>query len=417
MNINAKYSRQVCWIWLVMSLGVGNPIIWEYVNRHNTVEETCRYVQSHDTVKKKNVDVKSAKQLLVDSLKNGIRVVCYSDDEYPDSLRDIHNPPCVLFYRGNLNLLKYDKLLTVVGTRNPSDYTVRVTKALCNDLLKNGFLLISGLALGVDSISHRCSVELGLPTISVVACGIDHEYPKENVLLKKDILKFGGLILTEQLPDDKPYRGNFPKRNRILAGLGNGTLITEASLGSGALITANYSYKMGKTIFCVPPTDIFNDRYLGMAKYIRDGAICVCNINDILYEFFGSYPLKVRQTNIIDINNAERVSESPIFKNETINNDKKTTSKKSTKKKDVITESSKAIEESPKLEQIRPEELSTHTNDNVSLVVQSLKKGLTYLDDIANDTNIDISELFELITDLEIEGIVKCNFGNSYTLV
>lgn len=414
--MNAKYNRQVCWIWLIMSLGVANPIIWDFVNKHDTVEETCRYVQSRNDIKKKIVDVQSAKQLLVDCLRKGIKVVCYSDEEYPQSLRDIHNPPCVLFYRGNLKLLSYDRLLTVVGTRNPSDYTVNVTNWICSDLLKNNFILISGLAVGVDSLANICSVQVQKPTIAVVACGIDYDYPKENAHLKQDILKYGGLILTEQLPDDKPYRGNFPKRNRILAGLGKGTLITEASLGSGALITANYSYKMGKNIFCVPPTDIFNNRYLGVVKYIRDGAICVFSCNDILYEYFGSYPIKVRQTNIIDLNNAEKVSESPIFKEETISKSKKAVSKKASNVDTSLTETEKSndIKEPSKLADDKLEKISQ--NDKNLLIIQSLKKGLTYLDDIANDTSIDIAELFELITDLEIEGIVKSSFGNAYIL-
>lgn len=415
--MNAKYSRQVCWIWLIMSLGVGNPLIWEYINKHDTIEETCRYIQSHSEIKKKLVDVQSAKKLLVDCLKNSIHVVCYSDEEYPNALKDIHNPPYVLFYRGNLNILNQDRLLTVVGTRNPSDYTMRVTQNICDNLVKENFILISGLAVGVDSIAHRCSVNNNKPTISVLACGIDYEYPKENISLKKEILNNGGLILTEQLPDTQPYRSNFPKRNRILAGLGNGTFITEASLGSGALITANYSYKLGKAIFCIPPTDIFNDRYLGVVKYLRDGAISVFSHNDILYEYFGSYPVKVRQTDIIEIYDAEKVSESPIFKQETLQKSKNIVKKKPTKKREKSTLNVHNIVDVSKVDNKILENTSVIMNDNESLIVKSLKKGYTYLDDIANDTNIDISELFELITELEISGIVKSTFGNAYTLI
>lgn len=416
--MNEKYSHQVCWLWLLMSLGVGNPVIWEYVNQHRTVEETCRFVQSSDKVKKKNiVEVQSAKQLLVDCLKRGIQVVCYSDSEYPNSLRDIHNPPCVLFYRGNLNLLNCERLLTVVGTRNPSDYTVRVTNELCNNLVREGYILISGFALGVDSIASRCCVNNNRPTVCVLASGIEYDYPKENKSLKKEVLIKGGLILTEQFPDTQPYRTNFPKRNRILAGLGKGTLITEASLGSGALITANYTYKQGKPLFCVPPTDIFNNRYLGVVKYIRDGAICVFSHNDILYEYYGSYPVKVRQTDIIEINNAEKVSESVIFKDETIKESKKISNSKTIKK----TEDSAKVEELSLSSNITnenpPENTDVSMNDNKYLVVQSLKKGYSYLDDISNDTNIDIAELFEIITELEIDGIIKANFGNAYTLI
>lgn len=415
--MNEKYSHQVCWIWLVMSLGVGNPLIWEYVNQHRTIEETCRFVQSDKNVKKKNIiEVQLAKQLLVDCLKSGIQVVCYSDTEYPESLRDIHNPPCVIFYKGNLGLLNCERLLTVVGTRKPSDYTIMVTNQICNNLVKEGYVLISGFALGVDSIANKCCINNNRPTICVLASGINYDYPKENIFLKEQVLVKGGLILTEQLPDTKPYRSNFPKRNRILAGLGRGTLVTEASLGSGALITANYTYKQGKPLFCVPPADIFDNRYLGVVKYIRDGAICIFSHNDILYEYYGSYPVKVRQTDIIEINNAEKVSESVIFKEENVKESKKVSSK--TVKK---AEKSSKVEELVLVSNIINENQSKNTdvsmNDNKDLVVQSLKKGYKYLDDIANDTNIDISELFEIITELEIDGIIKADFGNAYTLI
>lgn len=419
-----------------MSLGVANPTIWELVSKHHTVEETCRYVQSGN-LKKKVIEVKSAKQVLVDCIKRGINVVCYSDDEYPKSLKDIHNPPSVLFYRGNLNLLNNEKLLTVVGTRNPVDYTVRVTSTICDGLVHEGFVLISGFAVGVDSIAHRSAISNHKPTVSVLACCLDYDYPKGTSNMKNEILSNGGLILTEQLPDTPPYRANFPKRNRILAGLGNGTLITEASLSSGSLITANYSYSMDKPIFCVPPSDIFDRRFLGLAKYIRDGAICIFSHNDIIYEYYGSYPSKVRNTNIIQINDAEEVSQSPIFKDDIINQ-KQSIRKKS---KDVDSKESsivmvgtpksiKSTNPDEKVEvlfsnfNVTPKGFSTITtkedlsslSDKQLLVIQSIKRGYNYLDDIANDTNIDISDLFEIITDLEVIGKIKSDFGNKYVL-
>ncbi|MGN1411412.1 MAG: DNA-processing protein DprA [Oscillospiraceae bacterium] len=434
--MSEKYNKKICWLWLVMSIGVASPTIWDLMSKYQTVEEVCRYVQSND-IRKKVVEVQTTKELLVDCIRKGINVICYSDKEYPSSLKDMHNPPSVLFCKGDLSLLNQERLLTVVGTRNPTDYTVRVTSTICDNLVKENFILISGSALGVDSIAHRCAINNRKPTISVLACGIDYDYPKGGISLRNDILSNGGLILTEQLPNTPPYRGNFPKRNRILAGLGNGTFVTEASLGSGALITANYSYKMGKPIFCIPPTDIFNERFLGVAKYIRDGAICVFSHNDIMYEYFGSYPSNVRQTNIIQINDAEKVSESPIFKDE-INFKSKNNVKEKLSKMEVEKPKFKRLEETEKEVEVLFNNLSTiteetnkkeefidyHTskgkpilNDKQSLVIQSIKKGYNYLDDISTDTGIDISELFEIITDLELDGIVKSNFGNKYTLI
>lgn len=428
MAMKSKYSQKICWLWLVMSLGAGNPKLWELLNEYTTVEETCRFVQTNSSIRKNVVEVKSAKELLVDCLKQGIGVVCYSDEEYPNALKDVHNPPAVLFYRGDFSLLSCERLLTIVGTRNPSEYTVKVTQHICSELVKEGYVLISGCAVGVDSMVHQSCIDNNQKTISILANGIDYDYPKENRTLKQKILQLGGLILTEQLPNTAPYRTNFPKRNRILASLGKGTLITEASLGSGALITANYTYKLGKPIFCIPPADILNPRYSGVNKYIRDGAIVVFSKNDILYEYYGSYPSKVRNTNIVDIHHSKRVSDDPIFQEEITkrkkSSNKSVDSSNSTKHStptdttNTTNDSKDAVplEDSTSKDSIN-KDTSTYSDSRFDAIVQSLKKGYSYLDDISNDTNIDVSTLFEIMTELEIDGVVKVSFGNCYTLL
>jgi DNA processing protein len=425
--MNQKYSTKICWLWLVMSLGVANKKIWKYLNEYKTIEETCRFVLSN-VQNKKIVSVDSTKVFLVNCLRKGIQVVCYADPEYPKALRTIENPPAVLFCKGNLNLLNHEKLLTVVGTRNPSDYTIKVTTEICNGLLDNGFMFVSGLAVGVDSISHKCSVDRNIPTIAVTACGIEHEYPKANTDLRKKIIQQGGLILTEQFPEDKPLSWNFPKRNRILANLSTATLITEAGSESGALITANHAYANGKTIFALAPPNVFCKSYDGLISCIRNGAICTFSHADIVYEYTGEYPLRVRRTDIVDFRNGKTISESPIFKENTfehissgdgnsyiddttIDTTTKDTKAKSKAKTKTKTPKAKSVDK-PKV----TKDIQVPLNEKQSLVVESIRNGCTCLDDISRTTKIPISELFEIATELEMDGILKSGFGNVYTL-
>lgn len=429
--MNEKYSRQVCWLWLVLSLGVGNPRLWDYVNAHGTVEETCRYIQAKESIPKKVVTVQMAKELLVTMLKQGIGIVCYSDSEYPESLRDIDNPPCILFYRGSIHALDSNLRLTVVGARKPTVYSNMVVSSICDSLVSEGFTLVTGFAVGIDSVSAICSVKHNRPVICVLASGIDVNYPRDNSKLRRDVLSSGGLLITEQLPDIPAYASNFPRRNRILAGLGMGTLVAEASANSGALITAEYTYQQGKPIFCIAPPDIFDGRYAGVTKYIRDGAITVCSYRDILYEYFGKYPLRVRQTNIADMEDGERVSESPIFGNERIS---VTGFKSSIPKVSMVT----TTKSSPEVKDFKETTVSNSTTTPVvtstptetvpkahnypqgskhALVVQSLQQGFKSLDDISNDTGLSVAELLDIFMDLELNGVVTSEFGNSYTLI
>jgi DNA processing protein len=413
-------------LWLALNIGIGKKEIWELVNAHNTIEETCRYVNNTESIKKKNVSIQQVKELLVDTLRKGIGVVCYSDNEYPESLREIPNPPCVLFYRGDLSLLSRDRLFTIVGTRKPSNYTLSVTKSICNDLIREGFTLVSGFAVGVDSEVAICGVNQRSPVVCVLASGIDVDYPKGNATLKRDVINCGGLVITEQPPDTMAHTSNFPKRNRILAGISKGTLVTEASINSGALITAQYTCQQGKPIFCVPPHDVFESRYKGVTKFIRDGAICTFSYRDVLYEYFGKYPTSVRYTNIIDIEGGEKVSESNIFNGEyiAIPTDKDSDSNSVKPKRKAS--KSKAKESVPSVGKVetvaKPPKVTTKTYDypegsDKMLAILSMQKGHHHLDDIEKDTGIRMDVLFDIFTDLELDGVVEMISGNSYKLI
>ena len=151
--------------------------------------------------------------------------------------------------------------------------------------MKLGTVLVSGLAVGIDTVAHTCAVRAGVPTIGVLACGQLVNYPAENEELKKRIVECGGAVISELLPHASVDSGYFRQRNRMISGLGMGTLIVEASTRSGCLLTANHAIDQGRDLFCVPPGDITRESCMGVVPYLRDGAIPVFDHLDIVKEY------------------------------------------------------------------------------------------------------------------------------------
>ncbi len=173
-----------------------------------------------------------------------------NDKNYPQRLLNCYDPPTILFYKGNADL-NTSKIISVVGTRNNSDYGKQATEKLIKELASENALIISGLAFGIDAIAHKASLKNNLQTIGVIAHGLDSIYPPEHASLAKNILKQGGL-LTEFISTTKPDRHNFPGRNRIVAGMSDATIVVETSLKGGSIITAELANGYNKDVFAIP---------------------------------------------------------------------------------------------------------------------------------------------------------------------
>jgi DNA processing protein len=212
-----------------------------------------------------------------------VRIFCVDDAEYPSRLREIPNPPPFLFVRGPLPILH--KAIGVVGTRGMTDYGRMATEKIVGDLTRNGFTIVSGLALGVDACAHAVALENKGPTVAVLGCGVDCIYPVENSNLAERILRNGGAIVSEHPFGTPALRHHFPLRNRIISGLSKGVLIIEGGVKSGALITARYALEQGREVFAVP-NDITKRELGGTNHLIRRGeAKLVEKAEDILDEF------------------------------------------------------------------------------------------------------------------------------------
>ncbi|WP_145962196.1 DNA-processing protein DprA [Thermoflavimicrobium daqui] len=204
------------------------------------------------------------------------------DEDYPDLLREIAQPPWVLYMKGDPALLT-DYLLAVVGTRRPTAYGIKTTRFLCEEIVASGWGVVSGMAYGIDVEAHRTVLKAAGKTIAVLGTGVDVIYPKNHRFIYEELIQHG-TVISEMPLGTQPHPGLFPQRNRIISGLCMGTVIVEAAERSGSLITANYSMEQGREVFAIPG-QVGNEQSQGTLRLIQQGAKCVTNIEDILEEY------------------------------------------------------------------------------------------------------------------------------------
>jgi DNA processing protein len=212
---------------------------------------------------------------------SGIQLLSIEDADYPALLAHTPNAPPLLYVRGALTPAD-DWAIGVVGTRSPTTYGKEATRAIVNELARNGITVVSGLAMGIDSIAHKAALEADGRTIAVLGCGVDIIYPERNQALAEQIMENGAIISDYPL-GTRPMGANFPPRNRIISGLSRATLVTEAGEKSGALITVEFALEQGRDVFAVPGS-IFSPNSSGVHRLIRNGAALVSCAQDILEE-------------------------------------------------------------------------------------------------------------------------------------
>ncbi|MBN2036496.1 MAG: DNA-processing protein DprA [Chitinispirillaceae bacterium] len=220
----------------------------------------------------------AAEQQLDSAVRAGITILTLADKRYPPYLSEIFAPPPVLYIKGDCSVFSLHAM-AVVGTRAPSVYGRKVTAAITRELVGSGLAIVSGMAYGVDTVAHQTCVDANGRTIGVLGCGIDHEYASRNPSLCERIVA-SGAIVSEFPLGTPPAPFNFPRRNRIISGLAAGTLVTEGSEKSGALITAHYALQQGRDVFAVPGP-VTSGLSMGPFCLIRDGAIPARNGSEI----------------------------------------------------------------------------------------------------------------------------------------
>ena len=240
--------------------------------------------------------------------KRGIHYITFDSEKYPQLLKNIDNPPMVLYYKGDLFNCNLEKTIAVVGSRNASYHAKDTLNKIIAELSGTDICIVSGLAAGIDSQAHLSALDNGLKTIGVIASGLDFYYPTSNKFLYERIENGNGAVISEHYPTFEPLKFRFPQRNRIVSGLSKGTLVAEASLKSGALITANLTLEQGRELMCMPGL-ISNPNTQGIYKLLKNGATLVTCADDILNAL--NWEIKVtkasEQLSLTDLSESENL--------------------------------------------------------------------------------------------------------------
>ena len=216
-------------------------------------------------------------------MEGQVKTIKIQDPDYPVLLKQIHHPPLLLYYLGNIKNL--NSCLAVVGSRQHSDYGELTVKRIISGLLnQTNLIIVSGLAKGIDALAHWSTLKNNGRTVAVLGSGFNHLYPAENKELAKRIIAQNGCLISEYAPDIKPAKHHFPARNRIISGLAWGTLIIEAAASSGSLITGRYALEQNREVFAVPG-NIYSPTSMGTNNLIKLGAKPVLSIDDILENY------------------------------------------------------------------------------------------------------------------------------------
>ena len=241
------------------------------------------------------VDPDKALQLVKD---RGVKYLTFEDEKYPQMLKNIDDAPSVLYYKGDLFDCNLEKTLAVVGSRRATSYAKDALAKIISELNGTDICIVSGLASGIDTTAHVSALDNNLKTIGVIASGFDYTYPASNKELYKRIEDGNGAVVSEYYPTFEPLKFRFPQRNRIVSGLSYGTLVAEASLKSGALITANLALEQGRELMCIPGL-ITNPNTQGIYKLLKNGAALVTCADDVL-EALG-WEVKIEQKNLFEL--------------------------------------------------------------------------------------------------------------------
>ena len=223
----------------------------------------------------------SPDRVLNEITSRNIKYLTFEDEKYPQMLKNIENPPMILYYKGNLDDCNLNKTLAIVGSRRASYNAKEELNKIISQLNGTDICIVSGLASGIDTQAHISALENNIKTIGVIASGLDFYYPTSNKYLYEKIENGNGAVISEYFPTFEPLKFRFPQRNRIVSGLSYGTLVAEASLKSGALITANLTLEQGRELMCMPGL-ISNPNTEGIYKLLKNGATLVTSAEDIL---------------------------------------------------------------------------------------------------------------------------------------
>lgn len=363
-----------------------------------------------DGLRDKNLT--AAEAILKECAQKKIHILTYRDAAYPARLRNITDPPMVLYYKGTLPEFDGLPLIGVVGTRKASGYGLTVAKRMGSQIAACGGVVVSGMALGIDAMAMRGALSKGGMVIGVLGNGADVVYPPPNQSLFVDT-ECNGCLLTEFPPGTPPVKWNFPKRNRIISGLCCGVLVVEAPERSGALITARRAADQGRDVFVVPG-NIDVDTCKGSNALLRDGAIAVGSGWDVVSEYAAQFPQKVRRASGDSLQTAypDEVAQAAA---EVEKREPKVAQKAvlpGRRKQEKAQKPKKEIDNGAPALYIDAETEIPPLSDTEQAVMARLEQGCTLVDDVIAASGLPAGTVSAALTMLQIKGMVKLMPGN-----
>ena len=364
----------VYYVWLSEALGYANPKPKAISELYDSIEEFYRggetewrlsgVLNNRNIKELSDVPLSRAEDILRRCGELGISVIALDDDRYPERLKSIFDPPAVLYVDGRLPDLSERLTIAMVGTRNATAYGKMASHVIAGSLAKLGVIVVSGGALGIDSLSHTGALEAGGTTVCVLGCGINFPYLNVNRKMRRDIAE-NGAVISEYPPDYPPGKFTFPARNRIISGLSDGVVVVEAGSKSGSLITARLAAEQGRDVFAVMG-NITSPYSQGTNALIKDGAVPVTDYTDIT-SYYPAYGISSEPSDIV-------------------------------------------------------EEIPRHrTGIDVSNEARAVYRRITaepiHIDSIASAAGLPVSTVLRAVTELELEGLVKAEKGRMYHII
>ena len=362
------------YIWLSLALGYCNPKykallslypnIADLYNGGETEWRLSGVLNGKDISALGKTPLSKAYEVISRCNELGISIISLDDPGYPEKLLDIYDPPAVLYMKGRLPDFAKRLSIAVVGTRNATVYGKQTCNVIAGSLAKVGVIIVSGGAIGIDSISHTAALEVGGTTVCVLGCGVNFPYLMGNSQMRRAIAEHGAVV-SEYPPDYPPGKHTFPERNRIISGLSDGVLVVEAGIRSGSLITARTAMEQNRDVFAVMG-NITSPYSQGTNTLIKDGAVPVTDFTDIT-SYYPQFRIEGEPDDMIE--------EIPVHKTD------------------------------------------IDVSDDAKKVYKCITADPIHIDSIASACSLPMSSVLCALTELELEGLVKADKGRMYRLL
>ncbi len=391
------------WIWLQQCLGEGakfKEIIEDFGSVEKLYESNILEWRMSPALSPQQIDkltkltLECANAIIDECEKNSWSIIAFDDERYPERLREIANPPAVLYADGKFENFESLVPVAIVGTRKASTYALKASHIMAKGIALCNIAVISGGALGVDSEAHKGAIEAGGKTFCVLGCGFGTNYLLENEELRNEIKASGGALITEYPPHTPATKFSFPMRNRIISGLSLGVLVVEAGEKSGSLITASYAAEQNRDIFAIPAS-IFDSNFLGTNLLIDDGATVATSPEVIVQAYAERYD-SVNPDNAVSVKELAKLGDKM---------------KKNTPKQEQISfdnmprDRAKRVDISNKALALSPKEKA---------VYEALGEELSGIEEISEKSKLNLSEVLSSLTILEMKGLILSASGKRY---